>query len=337
MGSISALHIQVKGVVQGVGFRPFVYGLASRLELKGWVLNTTSGVVIEVEGPPPVLEQFLRDLVQTAPPLSRIEQVEHRSVPLNDYRRFEIRESHAEEGYVLISPDMATCEPCRRELFDPKDRRYRYPFINCTHCGPRFTIISDVPYDRPLTTMAPFKMCPACQGEYDDPLNRRFHAQPNACHVCGPRIWAVPSSSRTQEVLTVPDGEPRNSETISRCAELLCSGAILALKGLGGFHLACDATNPQAVKTLRDRKQRVAKPLAVMMATLDDVREHCVLTRQEAALLSSPSCPIVLLEWKRTIDRCPGNGTGKPLSRSHACPTRPFITSCCTRLGALLS
>ena len=186
--SVSALHIHVKGVVQGVGFRPFVYGLAAKLHLKGWVLNTTSGVVIEVEGPSPDLDTFLRDLVEMAPPLSRIEQVESQPIPPKGYLRFEIRESQAEAGYVLISPDIATCEACRKELFDPKDRRYRYPFINCTNCGPRFTIIADVPYDRPLTTMAPFKMCPACQSEYDDPLNRRFHAQPNACSVCGPKV-----------------------------------------------------------------------------------------------------------------------------------------------------
>jgi hydrogenase maturation protein HypF len=311
MQPASALHIQVKGVVQGVGFRPFVYGLASRLELKGWVLNTSSGVVIEVEGPAAALDQFLKDLVQTAPPLSRIEQVESQSIPLNGYHRFEIRESRAEEGYVLISPDIATCEPCRHELFDPKDRRFRYPFINCTHCGPRFTIISDVPYDRPLTTMAPFKMCPACQKEYDDPLNRRFHAQPNACPVCGPRVWCVPSSAGSREALTVPEGDPRNSEAIERGGKWLCSGAILALKGLGGFHLACDATNPDAVKTLRDRKQRAAKPLAVMMASLEEIRQHCVVTGQEEACLMTPACPIVLLEWREdsTIARevAPGN------------------------------
>jgi len=161
--SLSALHIHVKGVVQGVGFRPFVYGLASRLDLKGWVSNTTSGVIIEVEGPPSGLDTFLRDLVALAPPLSRIEQVESQTIPPNGYHRFEIRESQAEAGYVLISPDITTCEACRTELFDPGNRRYRYPFTNCTNCGPRFTIIADVPYDRPLTTMAPFKMCPDCQ------------------------------------------------------------------------------------------------------------------------------------------------------------------------------
>ncbi|MEI9477762.1 MAG: carbamoyltransferase HypF, partial [Deltaproteobacteria bacterium] len=298
MDPISALHIHVKGVVQGVGFRPFVYGLASKLCLKGWVLNTTSGVVIEVEGPSPALTTFAQDLVDKAPPLSRIEQVESQPIPPKGHLRFEIRESQAEAGYVLISPDMATCDECRGEVFNPRDRRYRYPFTNCTNCGPRFTIIADVPYDRPLTTMAPFKMCPACQSEYDHPLNRRFHAQPNACPVCGPRVWLARSSARDQEALIVPEGNPQNSRTIETCAELLRSGAIAALKGLGGFHLACDATNPKAVQTLRERKQRFAKPLAVMMASLDEIRQHCVITPQEERLLKSPSCPIVLLEWK---------------------------------------
>ena len=298
MESISALHIHVKGVVQGVGFRPFVYGLASKLCLKGWVLNTTSGVIIEVEGPSPAIATFSQDLVENAPPLSRIEHVESQPIPPKGHLRFEIRESQIEVGYVLVSPDMATCDECRKEVFDPKDRRYRYPFTNCTNCGPRFTIIADVPYDRPLTTMAPFKMCPACQSEYDDPLNRRFHAQPNACPVCGPRVWPARSSARDQEALIVPEGNPQNSRTIETCVELLRSGAIAALKGLGGFHLACDATNPKAVQTLRERKQRFAKPLAVMMASLDEIRQHCAITPQEEKLLNSPSCPIVLLEWK---------------------------------------
>src|SRR5512136_1389141 len=209
-----AKHISVKGVVQGVGFRPFVYGLATRLDLKGWVINTSAGVVIEVEGTSLALDEFLQDLVRKAPPISRIEAIESRPIPRNGYARFEIRESRAEAGYVLVSPDIATCEACRKELFDPADRRFRYPFTNCTNCGPRFTIIAEVPYDRPLTTMAPFEMCPACRSEYDDPSNRRFHAQPNACPVCGPRVWLAPSSARDQEVLTVPEGDPQNSRTI---------------------------------------------------------------------------------------------------------------------------
>lgn len=310
MESLSALHIHVKGVVQGVGFRPFVYGLASKFDLKGWVLNTSSGVVIEIEGGASVLDEFLRDLVNTAPPLSRIEEVESHPLPRRGFSRFEIRESQAETGYVLISPDIATCEACRKELFDPRDRRYRYPFTNCTNCGPRFTIIADVPYDRPLTTMGPFKMCSECQSEYDDPLNRRFHAQPNACGVCGPRVWLALSSADRRDALIPPGGPPANSETIAACAELFRAGSIIAVKGLGGFHLACDATNPQAVKTLRERKHRFAKPLAVM-ASLDDIRSHCIMTAREEDLLKSPACPIVLMEWKQesTVSRevAPGN------------------------------
>jgi hydrogenase maturation protein HypF len=311
MDSISALHIHVKGVVQGVGFRPFVYGLATKLCLKGWVLNSTSGVVMEIEGPSSTLNTFLHELVEAAPPLSRIEHMESQPIPAKGRLRFEIRESQIEVGYVLVSPDVATCDECRKEVFDPKDRRYRYPFTNCTNCGPRFTIIADVPYDRPLTTMAPFKMCPACQSEYDDPLNRRFHAQPNACPVCGPRVWLAPSSARDQEALRVPEGNPQNSKTIEACAELLRSGEVVALKGLGGFHLACDATNPRAVQTLRERKHRFAKPLAVMMASLDEIRQHCVITPQEEEVLKGPSCPIVLLKWRpeSTVSRdvAPGN------------------------------
>jgi hydrogenase maturation protein HypF len=296
--SISALHIQVNGVVQGVGFRPFVYGLAARLHLKGWVLNTSSGVIIEVEGSPSALDQFLQNLVGEAPSVSRIEQVESQLIPRNGYNRFEIRESKAEAGYVLVSPDLATCGACVEELFDPNDRRYRYPFINCTNCGPRFTIIKDVPYDRPLTTMASFRMCPACQVEYEDPLNRRFHAQPNACPVCGPRVWLVPSKAEDKETLPSPEGNPGSSTVLKEAAQLLRSGEILGLKGLGGFHLACDATDLRPVRILRERKRRPFKPFAVMMSTLDEIRIHCVMTSEEEALLTSTSCPIVLLKWK---------------------------------------
>jgi len=216
MESVSALRIEVKGVVQGVGFRPFIYALAMQLHLKGWVNNTSSGVVIEAEGPSLTLDEFLQSLVKKAPPLSRIEQVVSHLIAPNGYVRFEIRESKAEAGYVLVSPDIATCEACREELFNPEDRRYRYPFINCTNCGPRFTIIQDIPYDRPLTTMAPFKMCEACLAEYEDPLNRRFHAQPNACPVCGPRIWLVSASAHNEEAFTVPFHAPRANEVNSR-------------------------------------------------------------------------------------------------------------------------
>jgi hydrogenase maturation protein HypF len=297
MPSIAALHIEVKGIVQGVGFRPFVYGLAVGLDLRGWVCNTSSGVIIEVEGAPDAVERFAADLVPKAPPVSAIESVESRPIPPAGAGRFEIRESRAEQGYVLISPDIAVCDDCRRELFDPSDRRHRYPFINCTNCGPRFTIIADIPYDRPMTTMAPFRMCPACQAEYDNPLNRRFHAQPNACPACGPRVWLAMTSTTAESALTVPPNSAENSEAVEEAAALVNSGAVLALKGLGGFHLACDATDGAAVRRLRERKRRPAKPFAVMMAGLDEIRKHCTVTPEEEALLLSRPCPIVLLPW----------------------------------------
>ena len=301
MESSSALRIHVEGVVQGVGFRPFVYGLAARYALKGWVINTTSGVVMEVEGTSSSLGFFCRELVELSPPQSRIEKVDSEQIPTKGYLRFDILKSEADAGYVLISPDIATCRTCREELFNPADRRYRYPFINCTHCGPRFTIISDVPYDRPVTTMAPFKMCPDCRSEYDDPFDRRFHAQPNACPVCGPRVWLALSSANAEEALRAPDSGPDNSHVIETCARMLRTGKILALKGLGGFHLACDATNPEAVQELRARKSRPAKPFAVMMASLEEVRRHCAPIPSEEEVLSRPSSPIVL------ISRAPGS------------------------------
>lgn len=284
--------ISVRGVVQGVGFRPFVYRLAHEYGLTGWVLNHSGGVEIEVEGSAATLAAFVRDLEGKAPPLARVEGIEITDVPPVGSTTFEIRHSVAEEGrYQLISPDIATCPDCLRELLDPADRRYRYPFTNCTNCGPRFTIIADIPYDRPLTTMRDFVMCPQCQAEYDDPLDRRFHAQPNACPVCGPHVWLVPSPQL--ETL-----KPEADDVIAQAARLLQAGAILAIKGLGGFHLACDATDEAAVRTLRERKKRPAKPLAVMMATLEEVKQHCWVSEEEERLLTSPQCPIVLLQWR---------------------------------------
>ena len=287
-------QISVRGVVQGVGFRPFVYRLAHDYELTGWVLNHSGGVEIEVEGTAKALDKFVHGLTAQAPPLARIISVEVTTAPASGSTRFEIRHSVAEEGrYQLISPDIATCAHCLRELLDPRDRRYRYPFTNCTNCGPRFTIIRDIPYDRPLTTMQPFPMCPDCQHEYDDPLNRRFHAQPNACPVCGPHIWLETAPGEAGDTAaTAGDAAMRLA------GEMLLSGKVLAVKGLGGFHLACDATASDAVQTLRARKGRPAKPLAVMMATLSNVRHHCHLSDEEEALLLSQQCPIVLLRWR---------------------------------------
>ena len=316
--------ISVRGVVQGVGFRPFVYRLAREHGLTGWVLNHSGGVEIEVEGPSATLTAFIRDLEAQAPPLACVEDIEVADAPLIDYTAFEIRHSVAEEGrYQLISPDIATCPDCLKELLAPADRRYRYPFTNCTNCGPRFTIIADIPYDRLLTTMRDFVMCPQCQAEYDDPLNRRFHAQPNACPICGPHVWLVSSDGvdphpllpfghslplRPPSVPPNPGGEvgeggdrgmgEGSDGVIAQAARLLQDGAILAIKGLGGFHLACDATDEAAVRTLRERKGRPAKPLAVMMATLEEVKQHCWVSEEEEQLLTSPQCPIVLLPWK---------------------------------------
>ncbi|HUV88856.1 MAG TPA: carbamoyltransferase HypF, partial [Anaerolineae bacterium] len=294
--------ISVRGVVQGVGFRPFVYRLAHECGLAGWVLNHSGGVEIEVEGPPAALEAFIRDLEAKAPPLARIEGIEVAGVPPVGGATFEIRPSVAQEGrYPLVSPDIATCPDCLRELLDPADRRYRYPFTNCTNCGPRFTIIADVPYDRPLTTMRDFTMCPSCQAEYDDPLDRRFHAQPNACPVCGPHIWLADAAGHP---LVGDEAHADHAGVLAQARDLLLAGKILAIKGLGGFHLACDATGEPAVRTLRERKGRPAKPLAVMMATLDQVQQHCWVSEEEERLLTSSQCPIVLLPWKPESDVC---------------------------------
>ena len=300
--SSSRREINVRGVVQGVGFRPFVYRLAREHGLTGWVLNHSGGVEIEVEGTPLALDLFECDLEEKAPPLARIEGVESATSDAAGYVTFEIRHSVRKEGhYQLVSPDIATCADCRRELLDPADRRYRYPFTNCTNCGPRFTIITDIPYDRPLTTMRDFAMCAECQTEYDDPLDRRFHAQPNACPVCGPEVWFQPSRLVNGGQSGTPGAVGRaEGEAAMRAArDLVLAGGVLAIKGLGGFHLACNATDEAAVQRLRDRKVRPAKPLAVMIATMEDVRRHCVVSEEEQRLLASPQCPIVLLAWRR--------------------------------------
>ena len=281
--------ISVRGVVQGVGFRPFVYRLAQQYNLKGWVRNTSGNVEIEVEGDEESFENFLADLEAKAPPMAHIERVEATFHPLKGYTGFEICQSLSQQGqYQLVSPDIATCEDCEREIFHPTDRRFGYPFTNCTNCGPRFTIIEDIPYDRAKTTMRKFQMCPECQQEYDDPLNRRFHAQPNACPKCGPSLELVNGNGNPIEC----------SDTIKATSELLKAGKILAIRGLGGFHLACDATNEKAINLLRIRKRRPSKPLAVMMSTLEDIEKHCLVSLEERKLLQSPQCPIVLLRWK---------------------------------------
>lgn len=305
---VTRSEILVRGIVQGVGFRPFVYTEACRLDLRGRVRNNTTGVLIEVEGNHGDIEQFVTDLRANAPPLSAIESVEcnHYLAPA-DYSDFVILESagageaNGDEEFVPISADVATCADCLRELFDPEDRRYLYPFINCTNCGPRFTIVEDIPYDRARTTMREFEMCAQCWSEYKDPLNRRFHAEPTGCPACGPRLCLVsadpgvrrdPLSGKGRAPSAAPTG------VIGRALNLISTGSILAIKGIGGFHLACDALNPEAVERLRQRKYREDKPFALMAASVAAIREHCEVSRDEEALLLSPRRPIVLLARK---------------------------------------
>jgi hydrogenase maturation protein HypF len=284
------LRIHISGIVQGVGFRPFVYGLATRLALKGWVRNTSAGVDIEVDGDKDVLDSFIKALRDEAPSLSQIDELTVSFRPASGFNTFDIIHSESiPSAFQPISPDVAICDDCLREMLDPNDRRYRYPFINCTNCGPRFTIIKDIPYDRPKTTMAPFAMCPDCESEYKDPLNRRFHAQPVACPVCGPHVWLEMQKA---------EGGMQNDKAIAETCRLLTEGKILAIKGLGGFHLACDATNAKSVSELRLRKLRVDKPFALMMPDVEIIEQHCFVSEAERELLISSARPIVLLKRK---------------------------------------
>jgi hydrogenase maturation protein HypF len=306
--SMGRRRIGVKGIVQGVGFRPFVYGLAQRLGLTGFVLNDSRGVTIEVEGPSAALERFMQALREEAPPLARIESVVGEELaPLGDVAFVIVHSRETGERATLISPDTATCDDCLRELWDSRDRRYGYPFINCTNCGPRFTIIEDVPYDREKTTMRVFAMCPACRAEYEDPANRRFHAQPNACPVCGPQVALEIWDAATRLLLE----EGGAGETpIERAAWLLARGCILAIKGLGGYHLACDALDVAAVQRLRQRKHREAKPCALMVPDLETAYSLCEINADEAALLQSHRRPIVLLQRRPDASVAPGVAPG---------------------------
>ncbi|MGI5835697.1 MAG: carbamoyltransferase HypF [Chloroflexota bacterium] len=345
---LSRSRLVITGIVQGVGFRPFIHRLANSLGLNGWVLNSTEGVVLEVEGKSDIVDRFVQAIPAEAPSRARIERIDRVLLPPIGYSSFSIEESQEAEGqFALVSPDICICDDCLRELRDPADRRYRYPFINCTNCGPRFTIVADVPYDRPKTTMGCFTMCPECEREYHDPSARRFHAQPNACPVCGPHAWLVVSKdaeaggrgdgphpqplphgergdtqhstldSQNSELRTQnpePSSGPRTQdsgltvqhssneggsyEAIRQARLLLKQGAILAVKGLGGFHLACDATNEEAVAELRRRKRRSDKPFAIMALDADTVATFCHLSDDERQLLESPQRPIVLLRRK---------------------------------------
>lgn len=283
--SIERRLIRVRGVVQGVGFRPFVYRLALEQKLGGHIGNDSDGVTIELEGPVEAIAIFQERLRAEAPPMARIDGVDTEDMEPRGDTSFTIVTSQV-LGQVStgIPADAATCPDCLRELLDPADRRYRYPFINCTNCGPRFTITRRIPYDRPQTSMAVFPMCPACQAEYDDPLDRRFHAQPNACWDCGPRVWLCNAAG--EEI-------PANDPIVSTLERLL-AGEIVAIKGIGGFHLAVDATNEAAVVRLRERKHRYGKPLAVMVCDMAAAHKLCELTADDEALLQTPARPIVL-------------------------------------------
>ncbi|MGD0509196.1 MAG: carbamoyltransferase HypF [Terriglobales bacterium] len=297
-------QIEVSGIVQGVGFRPYVYRLATGRHLRGTIRNTSAGVTIEIQGPAETVQDFVEHLPAEAPPLARITGFTVNEVPCvalpigddqdqdQDFRIIHSREG--EEVRTLISPDVAICSDCLREMFDSNDRRYRYPFINCTNCGPRFTIIRDIPYDRPSTSMAMFQMCPACLAEYQNPLDRRFHAQPNACWECGPRVELWDKSGKRIEC----------RDPITEAVSGLHAGLVVAVKGLGGFHLAVDATNPASVALLRRRKRRVQKPFAVMVPDLQAAREICELDDASRTVLESIQRPIVLLE-KKTPNRIP--------------------------------
>ena len=325
-------EVQVRGVVQGVGFRPFVYRLAVEGGLSGSIGNDTDGVTIEIEGPPSSVEAFLARLHAETPPLARIDKVVvHDLIPTGE-QGFHIVSSEV-KGQVAtgIPADAATCPDCLRELLDPRDRRYRYPFLNCTNCGPRFTITRRIPYDRPQTAMANFRMCPACQAEYDDPLNRRFHAQPNACWDCGPSVWleaadpAVPgapvlaSATREGKIRTSAafrqdcgPSAPAGYVPIEETIDLLLAGRIVAIKGIGGFHLSIDATSSAAVQRLRERKHRYGKPLAVMVRDIDAARTICALTPEEENLLQTSARPIVLARACSAVGIAPEVAPGIP-------------------------
>src|SRR5262245_30179588 len=278
--------IVVRGIVQGVGFRPFVYGLAACLRLGGFVKNQTGSVVIEVEGERPALERFLGELADRPPPLALVQHLSWEPRPPRGEARFRIESSEADAAsQVFLSPDLATCPACLAEVLDPRDRRHGYPFLNCTHCGPRLTVITGAPYDRARTTMAAFPMCAACRAEYDDPADRRFHAQPTACAACGPRLQALDAAGRP-----VPTPDP-----LAHFAAALLEGKIGALKGLGGYHFACDARDRAAVAELRRRKHRDEKPFAVMVLDAAAAASLCEVGPAERELLCSPRAPIVLL------------------------------------------
>lgn len=293
------LKLAIRGAVQGVGFRPFVFRLAAELGLKGGVNNSPQGVFIEVEGPLPVLKQFLLRLETEKPPRSFIQSLEATWLDAIGFNQFELRESEASgDKTTLVLPDIATCPDCLREIFDPRNRRYRYPFTNCTQCGPRFSIIESLPYDRANTSMKSFTMCSACHAEYNDPGDRRFHAQPNACPVCGPHfeLWRVCRHENTADQNGLARAHEHNDDALLAAVEVIRDGQIVAVKGIGGFHLMVDARNESAIRRLRERKHREEKPFALMFPSLESVNSVCEVSRLEERLLRSAEAPIVLLK-----------------------------------------
>lgn len=284
---MTRLHFLIEGIVQGVGFRPFVHRQAARLGLRGWARNTAAGLELELEGPEAALADFQNILHTAPPPLAVIEEVQAQPVPPTGQKGFVILPSREGAAATLISPDLAPCPACLAEMNDPQGRRYRYPFINCTDCGPRFSIIRRLPYDRPATTMAGFAMCPDCEAEYIDITSRRYHAQPNCCPVCGPRAIYLDA-----------EGHPLPGDPIALAQQALAAGQIVAVKGTGGIHLACRADDPDAVARLRRRKHRPEKPLALMARDLESAGRFCRIAEEEAALLQSPRRPILLLSKK---------------------------------------
>jgi len=294
-------EIIITGIVQGVGFRPFVYNLALEKGLKGYVYNDFSGITIVIQGLINELDSFEKSLRENAPAKSKIISYKSNDVPTTElYQKFEIRQSPewGERG-AAVTPDLDVCDNCLNELFNPNNRRYFYPFINCTNCGPRYTIIQDIPYDRPKTTMIQFQMCAECQAEYDDPANRRFHAQPNACPKCGPHLEL---RNKSGKVIVSSYKSVEYENLFNHIGKLFEVGNIIAIKGIGGFHLACDATNENAVVTLRSRKYRQDKPFAVMFPNPDEIKKFCLLNDAEIKLLQSVPHPIVLIKKKRRKD-----------------------------------
>ena len=309
------ISIKIEGIVQGVGFRPFLHRRAGEQHINGWVQNTSAGLEGVLEGETADLEHFLAELKDSPPPLAQIESVrtEQLQRPSDTFEQFTIRESRMKAGATLISPDIAMCPECEAELRTPSDRRYRYPFINCTSCGPRYTIIESLPYDRERTVMKEFPMCHDCGNEYNDINNRRYHAQPDCCPECGPEVFYIEAAScpphdksgltgRFPGICGIESSPAlTGNDACRRSQELLSRGGILAVKGIGGIHLACDALNPDAVRRLRDRKHRAEKPLAVMCRSVAAARRICKITPSEEKLLTAPARPIVLLEKKKDI------------------------------------